>query len=82
MDKGKVLTGVLAGFAAGALLGVLLAPDKGSETRKKMAQKGSEALDDLKEKLDDIVDGFSEKFKAMKETVGEYCEMDNKPNEV
>ena len=35
MSKGKLLLGVLAGVAAGALLGILMAPDKGSETRKK-----------------------------------------------
>jgi gas vesicle protein len=39
-NTGKVVMGVLAGMAVGALLGVLFAPDKGSETRKKMAEKG------------------------------------------
>jgi gas vesicle protein len=36
MSSGKFFWGVLAGVAAGALLGVLLAPDKGSETRRKI----------------------------------------------
>ena len=37
MSTGKVITGIVAGMAAGAVLGILLAPDKGSETRKKIA---------------------------------------------
>ena len=34
MKSGKVLLGVLAGAAAGALLGILFAPEKGTKTRK------------------------------------------------
>ena len=39
MGTGKILLGVLAGVAAGATLGILFAPAKGSKTRKKIIEK-------------------------------------------
>ncbi len=48
---GKVAIGVAAGAAAGAALGVLFAPDKGKETRKKIAAKSKQIKEDVKSKL-------------------------------
>jgi hypothetical protein len=45
MSSGKVLLGVLAGVAAGAFLGILFAPDKGLNTRKKIVKKGEDYAD-------------------------------------
>jgi gas vesicle protein len=58
---------LLVAFALGMVAGVLLAPDKGGETRKKIAQKGK----DLKNKFNDFVDGLHEKFDSVNEDVEE-----------
>jgi gas vesicle protein len=69
MKSEKVLIGLLAGVAVGALLGVLFAPEKGSVTRKNISSKGQELADDLTEKLDDFIDAVKEKFEEVLEEV-------------
>jgi gas vesicle protein len=45
MSTSKVLVGFLVGAAVGGALGILLAPDKGAETRRKIIEKGSDLGD-------------------------------------
>ena len=59
-DSGKVVTALLAGLAAGAVLGILFAPDKGSKTREK-----------IKTGFDDLKDEAKEKFSGSKEELKE-----------
>jgi gas vesicle protein len=72
MSTGKVITGILAGAAAGAILGVLFAPDKGSETRAKIAQKSSELTDAIKEGYGKVAEAVTNNYEAMKENAKEY----------
>ncbi|MEI7492096.1 MAG: YtxH domain-containing protein [Bacteroidota bacterium] len=74
MNSGKVLLGVLAGVAAGALIGVLFAPSKGSRTRKRILKKGEDYADGLKEKFEDVLAGVSKKIEKIKEDVNDFTE--------
>lgn len=74
MNSGKVLLGVLAGFAAGAILGILLAPDKGSATRHKIYKKGNDYVDELGEKFNDFIQSANSKFEQMKAEAAHLAE--------
>jgi gas vesicle protein len=78
MSSGKFLLGVLAGVAAGAIIGVLLAPDKGSVTREKLVKKGEDYADAVKEKFNEMVDSVSEKFESVKDDLGKDMGRGNK----
>jgi gas vesicle protein len=65
----KVLLGVLGGVAVGAVLGILFAPDKGSNTRKKLVDQGKDLVDqgkhyadNFKGKIDEIKRDVTNKY--------------------
>lgn len=66
MTTSKIVLSIAAGVAAGAILGVLFAPDKGSATRKKIVQKRDEVVDGLNEKVNEMLDTVTNKFEAVK----------------
>ncbi len=74
MSAGKLLTGILIGAAAGAVLGILFAPDKGSETRKKIAQKGGDLKDTIRNKFNELGEAISEKYDSIRGEANEIIE--------
>ena len=58
----KMIGALLVGAAIGGTLGILFAPDKGSDTRKKICKKSENEVDALKDKFNDFLDSIAEKF--------------------
>ncbi|MEB0263685.1 MULTISPECIES: YtxH domain-containing protein [unclassified Mucilaginibacter] len=55
-DNTKVLVALLAGLAAGAALGILFAPEKGTEIRDKLSESLANLGDSLKETAANEID--------------------------
>lgn len=45
--KNKIITGVVAGVAAGAIIGYLFATEKGAKTRQKIAEETGNFFDEI-----------------------------------
>ena len=63
-DNTKVVVALLAGLAAGAALGILFAPDKGTETRDKLSESLKNLGDSIRETAANEIDnlmGFKNK---------------------
>jgi len=67
MKTDKVILGLLGGLAAGAILGILFAPDKGEKTRKKIKNKGIDYADELKYQYGETANSLSKKYDALRE---------------
>jgi gas vesicle protein len=72
--RGNVILGVIAGLSVGAVLGVLLAPEKGSKTRKRIMRMKDDyydslhdRIDELKDKYQDVLDKMNERYNTAKE---------------
>jgi gas vesicle protein len=60
----KVLFAALSGVAIGAAIGILFAPDKGSETRKKVSDAAKDFTDKASQKMKEgmkMASGFRSK---------------------
>ncbi len=73
----KIWIALGTGFAIGTLLGVLFAPEKGADTRKKISDTSTKLSEQLKEK----VQKSKEKLMAFKEDVKERIDALNEQAE-
>ena len=58
MSYKKTMMAILAGAAAGAIAGILLAPEKGSETRKKISSGAGDFTETLKSTFGELIDNL------------------------
>ena len=72
MKTSKVVLGVLGGVAVGAIAGILFAPDKGTETRKKIMKKGNDLKKDLKNKAEGLYGSVASKYGNVMDDAKEF----------
>ncbi len=64
-SNAKFLAGLLAGIGVGTVLGVLIAPDKGSQTYRKIEGAVKDAAHDLADLSNDVVKTAKERAEAV-----------------
>ncbi len=87
-DNSKTVIALLAGLAAGAALGLLFAPEKGSETRDKLSdslknlgdsikEKAAQEIDNLNNFKEKVVNNIKEKVKSAEDKYAEETDQFN-----
>ena len=75
-NNGKLLLAALVGAACGAALGMLLAPERGNETRRRIADSANDLAGRLRKRVEDGLGGLS----SVREGVSGVDEMDERDN--
>jgi gas vesicle protein len=73
-NTGMVIGALLAGAAIGGLLGILFAPQKGSQTRKAISDKGEDLFTDLEGKLSHLLEDVKKEVENVKNKANVFIE--------
>ena len=60
---------IVIAFALGAVAGILLAPDRGEVTRRRISEKAGDLLGSAKDRVGGVADTLRDQGRAMKEAV-------------
>lgn len=76
MRTGKIALGVVSGIVAGAALGMLFAPKKGADTRRRIADRSNEYVNGTRTRINELMNDVSHKFDSVKnKAMGKKREM-------
>ncbi len=65
-DTGKTILILTAGFVAGAVAGILFAPDMGEKTRERIAKKAGDLSDEVEKHYQEEIEKLKKKVAKMK----------------
>lgn len=82
MSAGKSILGILAGAAVGAAIGILYAPERGEETRKKISTKSREFSDNMEKKFNSLSSTVNEKLESIKNEVAQRAKKNSEREEI
>ncbi|MDK2772736.1 MAG: YtxH domain-containing protein [Flavobacterium sp.] len=75
MKNSNVLLGILGGVAVGAIAGILLAPDKGTKTRKKLKSKAADIKSNLQNDFDEFLEQMENKYQQVSDKATEVADV-------
>jgi len=82
MNTIKAVLGMMAGMATGAVIGVLFAPEKGSDTRRKMIKRSTDLSDAIDRRIESKFEEYESKLdEMMKELTGRISPLSNAKDE-
>ncbi len=68
----KAIAAAITSAVSGALIGLLMAPEKGSSTRKKIVEESDKYLRDLKETIAELRQSLNNKAEKTKEDLDKF----------